>query len=66
MRPVRIRPVRVLVIDDSITMRNLISLALRRDPDIEVVGLACDPIEGRQAIKTLTPTSSRLTSTCRI
>jgi len=40
-----VKHVRVRVIDDSITMRNLISFALRRDPEIEVVGQACDPVE---------------------
>jgi len=47
--------VRVLVVDDSLTMRNLISAALRQDPDIEVVGAAADPIEARAAIKALNP-----------
>jgi two-component system chemotaxis response regulator CheB len=47
--------VRVLVVDDSLTMRNLISAALRQDPEIEVVGSAADPIEARAAIKALNP-----------
>ena len=47
--------VRVLVVDDSATMRSLISVALRRDPQIEVVGQAGDPIEARAAIKALNP-----------
>jgi two-component system chemotaxis response regulator CheB len=46
---------RVLVVDDSATMRGLISALLRRDPDIDVVGTAGDPIEARQAIKDLNP-----------
>jgi two-component system chemotaxis response regulator CheB len=48
-------PVRALVVDDSATMRSLICAALRRDPDIEVVGVAGDPHEAREAIKTLNP-----------
>ena len=48
-------PVRVLVVDDSATMRGLISAVLRCDPDISVVGQACDPFEAREAIKTLNP-----------
>ena len=48
-------PVRVLIVDDSPTMRGLISVALRRDPDIEVVGAAADPLEARSLIKELNP-----------
>ena len=47
--------IRVLVVDDSPTMRSLITQALRRDPGIEVVGQAADPIEARAAIKALDP-----------
>ncbi len=48
-------PVRVLIVDDSATMRGLIKAVLKRDPAIEVVGAAADPHEARQAIKTLNP-----------
>ena len=47
--------VTVLVVDDSPTMRGLITAALRRDPEIEVVGSAADPLEAREAIKRLNP-----------
>jgi two-component system chemotaxis response regulator CheB len=47
--------VRVLVVDDSATMRGLITATLRADPQIEVVGEAADPVEARIAIKTLSP-----------
>ncbi len=47
--------VTVLVVDDSPTMRGLITAALRRDPEIEVVGSASDPLEAREAIKRLNP-----------
>jgi two-component system chemotaxis response regulator CheB len=47
--------VRVLVVDDSATMRGLITATLRADPQIEVVGQAADPHEARQAIKALAP-----------
>ncbi|WP_312139044.1 chemotaxis response regulator protein-glutamate methylesterase [Brevundimonas sp. BH3] len=47
--------IKVLVVDDSATMRSLISAVLRRDPDIEVVGTAEDPLEARAKIKTLNP-----------
>ena len=49
------RPVRVLIVDDSATMRALISTRLRRDPEIEVVGGAGDPIQAREMIKQLNP-----------
>ena len=47
--------IKVLVVDDSSTMRGLIACALERDPDIEVVGQAEDPLQARQAIKALNP-----------
>ena len=47
--------IRVLVVDDSATMRALISQALRRDPQIEVVGESADPIQARSDIKALNP-----------
>ena len=47
--------VRVLIVDDSATMRGVISASLRRDPEIEVVGEAGDPYEARSAIKELNP-----------
>jgi len=46
---------RVLIVDDSPTMRSLIAAVLRRDPEIEVVGQAGDPLEAREAIKALNP-----------
>ncbi|MDQ0465536.1 two-component system chemotaxis response regulator CheB [Caulobacter ginsengisoli] len=47
--------IRVLIVDDSATMRGLITATLRRDPDIEVIGSAGDPLEAREAIKALNP-----------
>lgn len=47
--------IRVLVVDDSPTMRALLSSLLRRDPEIDVVGAAGDPFEAREAIKVLNP-----------
>ncbi len=46
---------RVVIVDDSPTMRGLISATLRRDPELEVVGCAGDPLEARQMIKELNP-----------
>ena len=48
-------PARVLVVDDSATMRGLISAVLGADPDIRVVGQAGDALEAREAIKRLNP-----------
>jgi two-component system chemotaxis response regulator CheB len=47
--------IRVLVVDDSATMRGLITATLERDPRIEICGTASDPLEARQAIKALNP-----------
>jgi two-component system chemotaxis response regulator CheB len=47
--------IRVLVVDDSATMRSLITRFLQVDPDIEVVGHAGDPLEARELIKQLSP-----------
>ena len=46
---------RVLIVDDSPTMRSLVAASLRRDPGIEIVGTVGDPIEARAAIKELNP-----------
>jgi two-component system chemotaxis response regulator CheB len=47
--------IRVLIVDDSATMRVLLTNALRREPDLDVVGTAGDPLEAREAIKRLAP-----------
>ncbi|SCW34331.1 two-component system, chemotaxis family, response regulator CheB [Rhizobium mongolense subsp. loessense] len=48
-------PARVLVVDDSPTMRGLISAVLSSDPDVNVIGQAGDALEAREAIKKLNP-----------
>jgi two-component system chemotaxis response regulator CheB len=48
-------PVRVLVVDDSAVMRQLLSSLLAEDPEIEVVGTAPDPLIARDRIKALNP-----------
>jgi two-component system, chemotaxis family, protein-glutamate methylesterase/glutaminase len=47
--------IRVIIVDDSATMRAVIAANLRSDPEIEVVGQAADPHEARQLIKGLVP-----------
>ncbi len=46
---------RVLIIDDSATMRKVIRTCLSQDPEIEVCGEAEDPLVARDAIKALNP-----------
>jgi two-component system, chemotaxis family, protein-glutamate methylesterase/glutaminase len=46
---------RVIIVDDSATMRAVIAAHLRVDPEIEVVGQAADPHEARQLIKAFMP-----------
>jgi two-component system, chemotaxis family, protein-glutamate methylesterase/glutaminase len=52
MNPKRIR---VLVVDDSSVVRHAISDALKRDPEIEVVGTAADAYDARDKILSLHP-----------
>jgi two-component system chemotaxis response regulator CheB len=47
--------VRVLVVDDSALMRQMLSAMLAEDPEIEVVGSAPDPHYAREKIKALNP-----------
>jgi two-component system, chemotaxis family, protein-glutamate methylesterase/glutaminase len=49
------KPIRVLIVDDSALIRQLLSAMLSSDPDIEVVGTASDPIIARDRIKALNP-----------
>ena len=49
------RPVRVLIIDDSATMRKIIGFALASNPAIEVVGEAPDPTEAFRLVDSLDP-----------
>lgn len=47
--------IRVIVIDDSALVRNLITSILQEDPAIEVVASAGDPYEAREKIKLYNP-----------
>lgn len=49
------KKIRVLVVDDSAVARRMISDALAQDPEIEVVGTACDPYVARDMILQLEP-----------
>lgn len=46
---------RVVIVDDSPTIRGVITSVLSQDAEIEVVGTAGDPLEARAAIKELNP-----------
>jgi len=48
-------PARVLVVDDSATMRGMISAVLNSDPEVNVVGQCGDALQARAAIKELNP-----------
>jgi two-component system chemotaxis response regulator CheB len=49
------RKIRVLVVDDSAFVRRLAAAALSADPDLEVVGLAADPYQARDLLRTVAP-----------
>ena len=45
------RPVRVIIVDDTRTIRAMIRTLLSRSPAIQVVGEAGDPYEAREMIR---------------
>jgi two-component system chemotaxis response regulator CheB len=47
--------IKVLVVDDSALIREVLARMLERDGDIVVVGTAVDPIDAREKIKALDP-----------
>jgi two-component system chemotaxis response regulator CheB len=47
--------IKVLVVDDSALIREVLGRMLERDGDIQVVGTAVDPIDAREKIKALNP-----------
>lgn len=49
------RPVRVLIVDDSALIRQMLTEMLSSDPDVEVLGTAPDPYVAREKIKQLNP-----------
>jgi two-component system chemotaxis response regulator CheB len=49
------RPIRVLVVDDSAFVRQALSRMLGSEPDIQVVGLAADGMEGVEKARELRP-----------
>ncbi|MCC7122083.1 MAG: chemotaxis response regulator protein-glutamate methylesterase [Gammaproteobacteria bacterium] len=51
----KVNKTRVLVVDDSALVRQVLSKILQSDPGIEVVGVASDPYVAREEIKRLNP-----------
>jgi two-component system, chemotaxis family, protein-glutamate methylesterase/glutaminase len=49
------KPIRMVVIDDSKAVRKIISAAIDLDPDIEIVGEAGDGREGAELVRQLRP-----------
>jgi len=49
------KPIKVLIVDDSSVIRAVINEVLKDDPEIEVIGEAKDPIIAREKIKSLQP-----------
>jgi len=48
-------PYKVLIVDDSALMRQLLTQILSSDPELQVVGTAADPFSAREKIKALQP-----------
>jgi two-component system chemotaxis response regulator CheB len=49
------KKIRVVIVDDSAVMRQVLTVLLQRDHQIEVVGVAPDPFIARDKIKALNP-----------
>jgi two-component system chemotaxis response regulator CheB len=49
------QPYKVLIVDDSPLMRQLLTQIISSDPDLEVIGTASDPFIARRKIKALHP-----------
>ncbi len=47
--------IRVLIVDDSALVRDILSVGLSRDPELEVVGTAADPFDAGEKIPILKP-----------
>jgi len=46
---------RVLIIDDSALIRSLLTEIIGKQPDLEVIGAAPDPLVAREMIRALNP-----------
>ncbi len=48
-------PIKVLIVDDSVFIRKLLTEILQADPALQVVGAANDPFEAKEMMNTLNP-----------
>jgi two-component system chemotaxis response regulator CheB len=55
VNPTSREPIRVLIVDDSATIRGLLSATLGADPDLKVVGAAVNGKQGVEMIATVEP-----------
>jgi two-component system chemotaxis response regulator CheB len=53
--PAASRPIKVMIVDDSAVVRQVLTRDLQRDPRIQIVGTAPDPIIARERILQLNP-----------
>jgi two-component system, chemotaxis family, protein-glutamate methylesterase/glutaminase len=49
------KPIKVLIVDDSALIRKMLSKIIDAQPDMRVVGTAGDPIAAREMIRNLEP-----------
>lgn len=49
------KKIRVLIVDDSVLIRHLLTDIINRNPDLEVIGSAADPLIAREMIRNLNP-----------
>lgn len=49
------RKTRVIVVDDSALVRSLLTEIINREPDMECIGAANDPLQAREMIRNLNP-----------
>ncbi len=47
--------IKVLIVDDSLLFRNVLKQELSKDPRLDIVGMAIDPIDAEEKIKILNP-----------
>lgn len=50
-----LKPIRLLIVDDSVSVRTMLTRQFANDPEIEVVGTAKDGIEGVNMVRDLKP-----------